>query len=395
MAQGSTAPITFQIDTERGLYPIVYVRGFAPTADAREETFYDAYYGYAETSVNTKSIKPPTFFKPLVFEGQLIRFIKEYGYVDAANEGLTLALSNATGVQQNPTKSLWISRFYDADVLSLKVRNIEEHAEDLRTLICETIPIELKQLDQVKVDLGPDDADYKVILIAHSMGGLVCRCLIQNLFSTPRESQRWIHRLVTIGTPHGGIELSSVPDFLEDLIAGKGNVLNSAIFKEERMRQYLKMTQVGEDGTLPHIQSLNGAFPEGRCLCLIGSDHESYTAVKKITGNHSDGLVKQDRAYIKGAYWANIHRAHSGRKGIVNSFESYENIRRFLFGDTRVRLWLEKLDLQILKPEDKIEEFYDLEFSLSVRGNRIPLRMRNDSIGINFRLIQFIYIPAF
>lgn len=375
MADNSAPPTPFRIDKERGLYPIVYVRGFAATAGAREETFYDTYYGYSETAVEKRDAPPPQFLEPIVFEGQLIRLLKEYGYVDTANGGLALALNNITGSAQNPTKGLWISRFYDRDVMLEKVRPIEEHAEDLRELICKTIPGELKKLKDVEVDLGPNDEDYKVILIAHSMGGLVCRCLIQNKLPDPK---RWIHRFVTMGTPHGGIELSFVPDFLEDLGAGKGNALNAAIFKEKRMRDYLKLDKK-TDGDLPDLQSLNGKFPEGRCLCVIGSDHESYNATKKVTGSHSDGLVKQSLAYIKGAYWANVHRSHSGRRGIVNSFETYENIRRFLFGDTRVRLWLENVDLQTAPPGEDIEEFYDIEFSLSVRGTGVFLHQRKQN----------------
>jgi len=376
MSPSTVPPQTFKIDTKRGLYPIVYVRGFAPTAGAREETFFDTYYGYAQTSVEKREAPPPQYLEPIVFEGQLIRFLKEYGYVDAANGGLTLALSNAVGTTQNPTQSLWISRFYDRDVMSGQVRSIEEHGEDLRRLICETIPTELRKLESVKVDLGQNNQDYRVILIAHSMGGLVCRYLIGNLLPNPK---RWIHRLVTMGTPHGGIELSAVPDFLEELAASKGNILSAAIFKEGRMRQYLKLNKKGADGQLPDLRSLNGKYPEGRCLCIIGSDHDSYNAAKTMTGSHSDGLVKQDRAYIKGAYWANIHRAHSGRKGIVNSFETYENIRRFLFGDTRVKLWLENVELQIAAPPKNIQEFYDIEFSLSVRGTGVFLHQRKQN----------------
>jgi hypothetical protein len=373
-------PPTFRIDAARGLYPIVYVRGFAPGAGAREETFYDTYYGYSESSVEKRDAPPPQFLEPIVFEGQLIRFLKEYGYVDTANGGLTLALSNAAGAIQNPTQSMWISRFYDRDVMLERVRPIEDHAEDLRRLICETIPAQLKQLSRVKVDLGPDDQDFRVILIAHSMGGLVCRCLIQNLLPSLKEDpRRWIHRLVTIATPHRGIELSAIPDLLEDLAVGKGNVLSAAIFKEDRMRQYLKLNRKDSAGKLPDLASLNGKFPEGRCLCVIGSDHDGYNVAKKVTGSHSDGLVKQDRAYIKGAYWANVHRAHSGRKGIVNSFETYENVRRFLFGDTRVRLWLENVDLQIAAPPANIKEFYDIEFSLSVRGTGVFLHQRQQN----------------
>lgn len=382
------APITYKIDVKSQHYPIVYVRGYAATIGEREETFFDAYYGYAASSVEKRDAAPPTFLEPIVFEGQLIRLIKEYGYVDAANGGLALALSCASGMQQNPTRSIWISRFYDRDVVAGKVRQIEEHAEELRKLICETIPTQLKSLSGVAVDLGQDDLDYKVILIAHSMGGLVCRCLIQNLLaSNDEDAKKWIHRLVTIGTPHRGIELSAVPEFLEDLVAGKGNILGSAIFKEERMRKYLKL------GKNTELNSLNGTFPEGRCLSIIGSDYESYSAVKKATGSHSDGLVRQDNAYIKGSYYANVHRAHSGRRGIVNSFESYENIRRFLFGDTRVKIWLENVSLKILPPQNNITEFYDIEFSLSVRGTGVYLHQRKQNPCENAQRFERAQFP--
>jgi pimeloyl-ACP methyl ester carboxylesterase len=370
---------------EKGFYPIVYVRGFTPSSGSREEAFYDAYYGYSETSVEKRNAPPPNYAEPIVFEGQLIRLLKEYGYVDAANGGLALALSNGGGFSQNPTRSLWISRFYDQDVLSGSVRDIVDHARDLKSLICEKIP---RDMEEAGADLGVGRKDYKVIIIAHSMGGLVSRCLIQNLLATESggEAERWIHRFVTMGTPHGGIELGAVPDFLEDLLAGEANLLNGAIFKEKRMRDYLKLTPKPGEEPLS-LQSLNWKFPEGKCLCIIGSDYNSYGAVKRVTGNHSDGLVKQDRAYIKGAYWANVHRAHSGRRGIVNSFESYENVRRFLFGDTRVRMWLENVALGIKAPEEGVTEFFDIEFSLSIRGTGVYLHQRKQNPCENaFRL---------
>jgi hypothetical protein len=101
--------------------------------------------------------------------------------------------------------------------------------------------------------------------------------------------------------------------------------------------------------------------------------------VKRATGSHSDGLVKQNNAYIKGSYWANVHRAHSGRRGIVNSFETYENVRRFLFGDTRVKIWLENLDLRTALPPENVQEFYDVEFSLAIRGTGVFLHQRKQN----------------
>ena len=116
--------------------------------------------------------------------------IKEYGYAYSVNRGIEIFHSN-------PSRSIWVSRFYDQDVFTDKIRRIEDHAEDLYTL-CKTIPGRLRQPG---VDLGENDCDYKVILIAHSMGGLVCRTLIQNIMPNrgpeAKDPKDWIYRFVT------------------------------------------------------------------------------------------------------------------------------------------------------------------------------------------------------
>jgi len=362
-------------------YPIVYVRGYAMTESEREETFHDTYYGFATTAVEKRQVPPPDYQRVDMFEGQLIRFMKmgKSAYCDATNRGL----EESTG---NPARSLWVCRFYDDDVLRNKLRDIEEHAEDLYRLVGETIPA---RLESCGVDLGPGRKDYKVILVAHSMGGLVCRTLIQNILPAHRKApQDWIHRLVTMGTPHKGIELGRIPDFMERFVMRKINPFNANIFEEQRMRKYLKLPPGCEPHSLGAEQG-RYAFPAQRCLCLIGSDHESYGAVQHATGTFSDGLVKQDRAYVvagkpnaKGkyrpeqkAFWANVHRAHSGRRGIVNSYESFENIHRFLFGDIKAGIYLENVALGPVKDRDA-EYFYDMEFALSIRGTPVYLHRR-------------------
>lgn len=143
------------------------------------------------------------------------------------------------------------------------------------------------------------------------------------------------------------------------------------------MREYLDLKQAKpgskKKSYLYDVHSLGPEerFPVKRCLCIIGSDWQSYSNVRKLTGGVSDGLVKQDRAYIVSgprpkveateyddasrASWANVHRAHSGYRGIVNSYESYEkNIQRFLFGDTmqkkrRPAYWLHELEAAAYK----------------------------------------------
>lgn len=372
-------------------YPIVYVRGYAMTSDEREEVFYDGYYGFAATSVEKRQapgeLDAAHRAQPRqvadVFEGQLIRFMKmgDYGYADSINQGLQYA--------DDPSRSIWISRFYDEDFINGSLRSIEDHAEELRKLVQDEIPAKLKQAG---VDLGEDDEDYKVILIAHSMGGLVSRCLIQKLLPNPK---KLVHRLVTMGTPHRGIELGSIPDALEKFLVQRLNPFDSAIFQEPRMRQYLNLERKDPNDDYVHdVHSLgDSGFPIEHCLCVIGSDYHSYSGVRHVTGAYSDGLVRQDRAYIvtgpkpaqqgadypdaQKAFTANVHRAHSGRRGIVNSYESFENIQRFLFGDVKVEIYLDNLQLNVPAPRDNEQKFYDVEFKLSVRGSNTYLHQRN------------------
>jgi hypothetical protein len=366
-------------------YPIVYVRGYAMRSAEREETFHDTYYGFSATSVEKRQAPPPTYFEADMFEGQLVRLMKlgDYSYADSVNRGLE-------EFHDNPSRSVWVCRFYDQDYFRGKIRTIEEHGEDLRKLICEEIPSRLRSL---KVGLGQNDKDYRVILIAHSMGGLVCRTLIQKILpESKKDPKRWIHRLVTLGTPHGGIDLGRIPNFLENFLVENLNPFDANIFKQETMREYLNL---GDKETSPYdVHSLGPDkgphhFPVKRCLCIIGSDYSAYGAVKRLTGDYSDGLVKQNCAYLVGgnkpaeggypdsqvAFWANIHRAHSGYRGIVNSYESFENIHRFLFGDTLAQVGLQ--DLKILtSKEKKSKYFYDFEVLVAIRGTSIYLHRR-------------------
>ncbi|MFE5188170.1 esterase/lipase family protein [Streptomyces sp. NPDC056628] len=49
-----------------------------------------------------------------------------------------------------------------------------------------------------------------VHLVAHSMGGLICRCLLQKVLpDRGRDAAECIGKLFTYGTPHGGIASTS------------------------------------------------------------------------------------------------------------------------------------------------------------------------------------------
>lgn len=397
-------------------YPIVYVRGYAMRREDIEETFYDSYYGFATSAVYKKQSQASDgYLVPDLFEGQLIRFMKSrfdsgddkpYGYSDAINT------DSRHYENSNPSRSIWISRFYDVDFIQDKVRSIEKHAQELMDLIINKIP---HQLISLGMDLAEVKNNYKVILIAHSMGGLVCRTLIQNSLpnfiaepgqmtpilpvDTIRNPEQLIHKLVTIGTPHKGIDMGNIPDVLENAVVAAINPYDSNIFKPRRMREYLKLDRLyAQDeehegtGFKYDIHSLGeSTFPIHKCLCIIGSDYGHYSGVKYATGSFSDGLVKQDRAYVVSgprpinhevpykeentAFYANVHRAHSGYHGIVNSYETFENIQRFLFGDMRVRISLDNVSIHT-KEMDGHDYFYDFEFALTIRGTGVYLHQR-------------------
>lgn len=381
-----SATVSYKI--EQGYYPIVYVRGYAMTEGEREDVFHDAYYGFSATSVEKRNAEPPKYYEVDIFEGQFIRLMKakSYSYADAVNRGLR-------DFHGNPTRSLFISRFYDRDYIGGNIRNITDHAEELCDLIVgvdkngNQLPDGiLPRLKEVGCDFGNNDREFKVILIAHSMGGLVCRTLIQNTMKQrDLDPKAWIHRLVTIGSPHGGIELGRMPDFIERTVAHTLNPFNSGIFDPANMRKYLNIPADHD------VRSLgDSGFPVKRCFCIIGSDYRSYNATKFVTGGFSDGLVKQDRAYmVQGpkppdgqryvqenvSFGANVHRAHSGHRGIVNSYESYENLTRFLFGNLKADISLTGIDIKV-PPDSKAKFFYDFEFLASIKGTGVYLQRR-------------------
>ncbi|MDT8398454.1 MAG: hypothetical protein RQ899_07560 [Pseudomonadales bacterium] len=95
------------------------------------------------------------------------------------------------------------------------------------------------------------------------------------------------------------------------------------------------------------VDSLNGEFDPARFFCLIGTNHKDYNAVRFAVGPMSDGLVKIENAAVQGAPRAYVYRSHSGHYGLVNSEEGYQNLVRFLFGDTFVAGILELQDLPL------------------------------------------------
>ncbi|WP_460110024.1 esterase/lipase family protein [Streptomyces sp. YKOK-J1] len=350
--------------------PIVYVRGYAGGTAAIDKAVADPFYGFNEGSTHIR-IGPddaPCFHE---FESPLLRLHLDEGYRILVDGGQALYLA---GHDTIPPDTIWIHRFYDPSASTWGARpqefRLETAAADL-----------LRLIDTVRAKSGAE----RVHLVAHSMGGLVCRCLIQKILpDLGRDPDDCVAKLFTYGTPHGGIAFDVGFGLLERLRDVTG-VNGAEIFGRERMYEYLTpKSETDPDGPPPawDARAMPGdgqfPFPPERVFCLIGTDPTDYDVALGLSaasvGPRSDGLVRIDNAYVPGAHQACVHRSHSGRYGLVNSEEGYQNLRRFLFGDRRAEA--ELVGVRLPRREDTV---WQAEVRLSVRGLRIVTHERTSA----------------
>lgn len=335
--------------------PVIYVRGYAKTMAEINETTADPYMGF---NVGASMMRQDADKQPLryIFESPLLRLIKDHGYTDAFHGGDDSWLPGTA-----PSRSIWIFRYYERVSETLgsgELVPMEQFAANLRRFILE-----------VRDAVCGDDAErreaFQVYLVAHSMGGLLCRCYLQNIcrhgapqaadnpgleLTADGAERSYVDKLYTYATPHNGIELLglNVPE-IDLSTLGWHQITN---FNRERMREYLKLPP-GADS----VNDLDGAFPVERCFCLVGSDYRDYQGFfglsQEVTGPMSDGLVMMNNAWVREAPRAVVYRSHSGYYGILNSEAGYQNLRRFLFGQQRVTASLRVDDLTLPKAVHK------------------------------------------
>lgn len=365
-------------------YPLIYVRGYVGSEAAMEDAAADPYMGFNVGSAAFRQDwrgEVDTHY----FESPVVRLMKEYKYRDVYEAGKVLE----EGVKLSK-RSIVIFRYNEQGAMGpggQRRQSMEAAAAGLGELI--------RVLCDRSRGVTPAEApDFRVHLVAHSMGGLVCRCLLQNLGlrhpdgSELSAERGAVDKLFTYATPHGGIELNvlgNLPAFLTRNDADN--------FNRDRMREYLGL---GED---ERADSLGRRFDPERVFCLIGTNYADYTAgrglVRKAVGPLSDGLVRIRNAATHGrdpsgasdrvvhSPRAFVHRAHSGALGIVNSEEGFQNLTRFLFGDVRVDGHLEIDDISLPKEVEagriagkRVRASYHFEAVLGVRGKRRELHRR-------------------
>jgi hypothetical protein len=337
--------------------PIVYVRGYAGPTAGIDVAVDDPFYGFnsGATHVRVDGDGDPTFYQ---FEGPLLRLMTDEGYRLLVRGDQHQYLLDAEPGTVTPA-SLWVYRFYDqaattfvppphGNVIERLFRrvhqgvtadgfNIESAAAGLYDLIT---------LIRLKTGAA------KVYLVAHSMGGLVVRCMMQKICFLPdaagnrREPARdLVGKFFTYGTPHGGIAFQlDALDWIEEAFGPAG----SDIFAPDKMYGYLdpKATfgNAPPRGSRWDPQAMpESVFAADDVFCLVGTDPKDYGLSRVVVGPKSDGLVLIEHAYVRGAHRAYVYKSHSGTYGEVNSEEGYQNLRRFLFGRWQVGVDLDGL----------------------------------------------------
>ena len=358
-------------------HPIIYVRGFAATQGEIEETVADPYMGFNLGSTKSRKAwdgKVQRFY----FESPLVRLMSDHDYEDVYVDGDDL-MGAALSKEPVPYQCIVIYRYYDdvsQDFGSGQGGSpIEQFARGLDALI-----LRLRDRVCANPDNNVTKDGFKCYLIAHSMGGLICRSFLQKYGS--REAIEKVNKVFTYATPHNGIDMRIVRNIPGWLTFGDVNNFN-----REKIAEYLGLPP-GDD------VSVITPFSPDRIFNLVGTNARDYAVAAGLSswavGDASDGLVRIENATTHGPGAAGrqsprafVNRSHSGHYGIVNSEEGYQNLTRFLFGAVRADGILDINDITL--PAEVEAEFnagkhikasYQFELAVSVRGGQWQMTRR-------------------
>jgi hypothetical protein len=362
-------------------HPIVYVRGFAATQSEIDETVADPYMGFNIGSTKAR-VAWTGDVRRFYFESPLVRLMSDHDYEDVFVDGDDL-LAAERADRPIPYRSIVIYRYYDEASSDFgdpkKTPPIEHFAQGLSDLI-----LRLRDRVCANEDNGVAPEDFRVYLVAHSMGGLICRAFLQNPKLGAKDARQAVDKLFTYATPHNGIDMRvvrNVPGWVTF-----GDIDN---FNRKRMAAYLAIPG-GDD------VSVVANFPPERVFNLVGTNSRDYAVAGGLSawavGEASDGLVRIENATTHGvdasgadvgSPRAYVNRSHSGHYGIVNSEEGYQNLTRFLFGELRVDGHLDIDDITLpvevdkaLKAGQTVHASYQFEVAVSVRGMQWQITRR-------------------
>ncbi|HEY5974658.1 MAG TPA: hypothetical protein VIU41_07955, partial [Geobacteraceae bacterium] len=307
------------------IHPIIYVRGYAMTRGEIDETTADPFCGFNLGSTVYRATpdkdKPA---KKFIFESPVIRLHSDFDYADVFENGLDIMDADWQG--EISRRSIIIYHYYEQASSLLgqsETPTIREFASGLSDLV-----LRVKQLVKTGGEREYQNKDeFKCYLVAHSMGGLVCRAFLQNPALGVQEARDSVAKIFTYATPHNGIEVAgiNVPSWLSM------NDMNN--FNRDEMAKYLDLS-----GLYQLSKRVDWVPTElaSRFFCMIGTNRADYEvamgASRTFAGHGSDGLVRIENASVWGVDGSGnptgpcatsyAYRSHSGYFGIVNSEES-------------------------------------------------------------------------
>lgn len=396
-------------------HPIIYVRGFAGTQGEIEETVADPYMGFNVGSTKSRQVWDGTM-RRFFFESPLVRIRDEViwikspdgivrsdrRYDDVYVDGEDLTAPHPEDATKPlrpditlPYQSVVIFRYYDdssADFGNASTHPIEHFSRNLSNLILRLRALVCRKrgkdpITGLGLDNKVDEEEFRVYLVAHSMGGLVCRAFLQNNNLGDASARKAVDKVFTYATPHNGIDLRIVRNV--PAWSALGEATN---FNRSRMAEYFGLSK--ETQNVSEVKN----FPAERIFNLVGTNPADYMVLKGLSswavGEESDGLVRMDNATTYGidevtnkriySPRAFVHRSHSGHYGIVNSEEGYQNLIRFLFGSVRAdgvinvnNVTLPNEVERAYKNGKQIRASYKFEVIATVRGCQWQMHRRN------------------
>jgi hypothetical protein len=363
------------------IHPIIYVRGYAMTRGEIDDTTADPFCGFNLGSTVYRATpdkdKPA---KKFIFESPVIRLNSDFKYANVFENGLDIMDADWQG---NISRSSIITYRYYEQASALLGRGttptIMEFASGLSDLI-----LRIKGLVKTGEENEYQNRDeFRCYLVAHSMGGLVCRAFLQNPALGTEEARQSVAKFFTYATPHNGIEMAgvNVPSWL--------TLDDMKNFNRDYMAQYLCLDeQYKNTGRVDWVP----ANLAEKVFCMVGTNRTDYEVAMGVSrtfaGHGSDGLVRIENASVWGDGSGNptipcatayTYRSHSGYFGIVNCEESYQNLIRFLFGDLRVDVFCDISGVtlpQELDGKDGVDALYQFEVLAAPRGKRWYLTRR-------------------
>jgi pimeloyl-ACP methyl ester carboxylesterase len=376
-------------------YPIVLVRGFDPLGGANRDPFngfndatayLDAVYssrdfeGFILSFLNDKTHPYTSTLNVLRFHEPQEKLHPEFDFREYGLDFTDCCFSRADPQAMDSLKELadkartfWVFNFYAA-----------YQGNIWRRRHFKTIPYFARELQRFIAVVKAMTGASQVNLVAHSMGGVVVRHLIQRRYGSKATAQQHINRIATLGSPltgityldHGFIDLLrsgvslgrsseldamdpdhmrqpieyAVKDGLADSLATEeegdinsdyGFASHAASSKGDRERSIYSLTVQDSSGTKVNY------WDPARWLCVIGTREEGYAAGLGRTGSllrdngRSDGLVAQDHAWLEGCPRAYLHKIHGGPDSLITSRDSFEVVTRYLFGTHDIEIALE------------------------------------------------------